>query len=208
MKRALLLCALLLVCGLPANAAISFVRVAHAQSIAASSTLSIPMTVTPGDCIVIAVDYDNGSIPPTSIADDGASGGNTYTLRTHATQNHDESIWSTAANGTVSATTITITFPTSTAIARIAVAVDYSGVQSIGGTHTATSAGSATLSDSLTTLDANNFVVTGFLQTGSDTFTASRRHAPLRSTNYFPFSSFGYVISLCRNMEESCDAWS
>lgn len=149
--------------------AIAFVTSGHNASGAAANTLAVTVTIAAGNCAVVEVDYDNGSTLPSSVTDDG---GNTYTQRASVVNNHSISIWSTAANGTASATVVTVHFPTSTAINKNAAVGVYSGVQAIGTTNTNSNTNSGPVTVSLTTQDANNFVVAALGQVNVPTFTA------------------------------------
>jgi len=163
MKRALIILALGLAFCAPSHATIAFVRTASATSVANANTLAITMTETAGNVALCFVTYDDGaSVTPSGVSDN-ASTPNTWTMIDNAQENKNTSSWSTAVSGTLSATTITVTFPNTDTAEKTAICGDYSGALSLGTHHQTTSSTNTASSctDSLTTQDSNNFVVAG-----------------------------------------------
>lgn len=158
--------------------AIAFVRTAQNRDGTAGSTLAVNMTVTAGDCVVVLIDYDNGAVLPSSVTDNA---GNAYALRASKLNNHLVTIWSTAANGTLAATSITATFPTTGVVLRSMIAADYSGVASLG-LSAGTSGTSVSPSVSIVTQDPNNFVVAGMHSNSALSTTMASGTGNLRAT--------------------------
>lgn len=134
----------------------------------ALSSISVTRTTTSGNTVVVTVEIHTVGTTVSTVTD---SGGSTYTRQTTATQGGfvTSEIWSTTAGGALASTSITVTV--SAAGTFIADVDEFSGVSSLGNVATATSA-SGNPSVSLTTQDANNYMVAGFTIDGTPTTAA------------------------------------
>lgn len=150
--------------------AISFINAWENNASSSTGSLAVTVATTAGDCIIVYVAYDNGAtVTPTSITDN-ASPPNLYTLQTNAQGNNNLSLWSTPANGTRAATTVTVSFPDGgSTVKKTVVVVSYRGALSLGLTGSHVTATGTSESVSVTTQDANNWVAACFWdQDGSD----------------------------------------
>lgn len=140
--------------------AIAFRSASATRTGNSASVSSIVMTLgsatLTGNMIVVAtLDVNSGTV--SSVVD---SGGSTYTKIASVTNGTLVlELWSTAVTGSKASTTITVTWSAASRNHEMA-ACEYSGVAAIGTNNTASgSASPGTVS--VTTQDANNFVVAG-----------------------------------------------
>src|SRR5690348_6831437 len=140
--------------------AIAFRSASATRTGNSASVSSIVMTLggatQTGNMIVVAtLDVNSGTV--SSVVD---SGGSTYTKIASVTNGTlILEIWATSATGSVASTTVTVTWSAASRNHEMA-ACEYTGVAAIGTNNTASGSASPG-SVSITTQDANNFVVAG-----------------------------------------------
>lgn len=131
----------------------------------AGTSVTATVTVVAGQTVAVAVIFPN-NITVSSITD---TGGSSYTLAAAVNNGTGlrTELWSTGAGAALASTSVTIHVSSSSVFAY---AIDqYSGVAALGTNTTATGNGTAQ-NISLTTQDANNFVVAGVgVQSGATT---------------------------------------
>lgn len=169
LKRLLFIAALL--CAWPSYGAIARVQVKSGHAAANSSTT---MSVTPtgattaGNTVVVTIHYGRctGCTVPHTISSVTDSGGSTYAQRAGPIQsaaNQRTEIWSTAAASAVASTTISVALVGDAAATFLSMEIEeLSGVLALGNaTATGTTGNSTTSSVSVTSQNANNWVIAG-----------------------------------------------
>jgi sugar lactone lactonase YvrE len=169
-----------------------------------AKTVNCSFTVTAGDTVVVMVAHPNTASVST-IADNGATGGNTYTARAGCSSNNTTTAavdcFTSAA--TKSATTITVTLAGNS---RFTVSVaEYSGVTAIGNTNAnnTITAATNTASVSLTTQDNSNVCVGGFNENGAETINPGATGINVR-TQISDTSQTGAIVDISRATPGSC----
>jgi len=139
--------------------AIAFVQSGQATHVSNNATLSVGLVATTvGDDILFFVSPESGG-GVTSVTDNGAGGGNTYTFLTSLTNGTVQlEVW-LSHNTTVSTTSVTAHF--SPQCPSEGICAEYSGVSAIGG-HTTNIGSDTNPTISLNLQDASNWLVTGF----------------------------------------------
>lgn len=163
-----LLASLVLVSGISFGAIAQVGSASNNTAASALSSIAITRTTTTGNTVVITVEIHTVGTTVSTVTD---TGGSTYARRATATQGGfvTSEIWSTGANAAVASTSITVTV--SAAGTFIADLDEFSGVSALGITATNTSA-SGQPNVSLTTQDANNYMVAGFTIDGTPSTTS------------------------------------
>ncbi|HET7150874.1 MAG TPA: hypothetical protein VFI60_05650 [Candidatus Acidoferrum sp.] len=157
--------------------AIVFVAGGHNGTANTGTALTVTATITANDTAVVITEVAATSAV-VSVVD---TGGSVYSKQASISNGtFTMEIWSTAVGAAKASTSVTITYGT-THVARGAAVGDYSGVVALGITNTASgSASPATVS--LTTQDANNFVVAGLGTSSATTQTFTAQNGSIRET--------------------------
>jgi hypothetical protein len=159
----------LLLCASPTWAAISAsttAAVSNTVSGTGATSITLTRTQAAGNTVVVVVEtaVSSGSVETVSTITDTGPGGSTYSFQKAVTLADNLTrveIWSTAANGSAAATSLTVTLANATNGRASAAVFEYLGVAALGATQSSTQTGTNP-SISSPTQDPNNWVVAGF----------------------------------------------
>jgi hypothetical protein len=170
MRNKLIFAMFLMLAALPARAAIGFVQIANGTA-AAGTTCVVTITTTSTNTLVMTTSDRPVTSIVSSITD--SAGTNTWTNAAAVTDSgnaaHEEAWTTQVSSNSVTSVTVHYSVTLTHAICHIA---EYSGVQAIGLNNTNSNASGTNPTVSITTQDANNFVVAGLGENGNNIYTA------------------------------------
>ncbi len=143
-----------------ATAAVTYRSSASVAPAASFTSQTVTVSLTAGDTAVVVISgYSTGTLAVSTITDTAS---NAYSPQKTITNGAAAVfIWSTAAGAVKTTGSVTVTVTVSTATIGFIGVTDYAGVAALGATATNTGA-TANPTISLTTQEANNWVVAGF----------------------------------------------